>query len=120
MKGLYIFLTVLLGISLFYSCIKKNESDFVEKSISATDTVTYTKNIEAIITSYCVNCHNDNTANGGIRLHNYQEVKKVGQSGLLYEVLVTNDPVKRMPPSGSLPASDVEAVRKWVKQGYIE
>jgi len=102
-----------------FSCTKKNATDFIDE-VSSTDTVTYTGKIKSIIDVNCVSCHNENTANGGIRLHNYQEVKAVGESGSLYEVLITTDPVKKMPFGSSLPANEIEAIKMWIDQKYKE
>jgi uncharacterized membrane protein len=92
------------------------------------DTVYFSNTILPILTQYCAmsGCHNAASRADGVQLTDFNSIintadVRAGDPGGsdLYEVLVTTDPSKKMPPSGSTPIPDslVSLIRKWIVQG---
>lgn len=92
------------------------------------DTVYFSNSILPILTQYCAmnGCHSASSRADGVQLTDYSSIMNTadvrpGNPGGsdLYEVLVTTDPDKKMPPSGSTPLSDslISLIRKWILQG---
>lgn len=92
------------------------------------DTVYFSNTILPILTQYCAmdGCHSAGSQADGVKLTDFNsiintaDVRAGNPTGSdLYEVLVTSDPTKKMPPSGSTPISDslISLIRKWIDQG---
>ncbi len=82
-----------------------------------TDNVTFSANVEPLIQSNCVPCHNASNASGGIFLDQYAGVKEVADNGKLMGALNYAAGFTAMPPSEKLPDCDIAAVQAWVDAG---
>jgi mono/diheme cytochrome c family protein len=89
--------------------------------------VSYYRDIEPILNSSCVSCHQESMAAGGLKLDAPENLLQGGASGkavipgradrsLLYQRLtMTTD--KRMPPVGALTEEQLALIRAWINLG---
>jgi hypothetical protein len=105
-------LTLLLGLG---SCKKESVTDYDCASI----TPTYTTNIEPILRVSCavLGCHNFGSAQGGVSLADYQDVKSSANKDRLVGAVQQKSGFSAMPPSGQLPDSSIEMISCWVQNG---
>lgn len=93
------------------------------------DTVYFVNDVLPLILSNCTmsGCHNTMDHADGVTLMDYNSIMNDGDvtpfkpaKSDLYEVLVDGDPDKQMPYKlPSLPASDINKVKKWIEQGAL-
>lgn len=94
------------------------------------DTVYFVNDILPLINSSCgtTGCHDAQTQQDGVRLTDYQSIIQTGDvvafnpgESEIYEVLLEDDPEKRMPPPPNDPLNNdqIELIRKWIEQGAI-
>ncbi len=92
------------------------------------DTVYFEQDLLPILQSSCAlaDCHDDVTQQDGVRLTDYASVMATAdvdpydpEGSDLYEVLLENDPDKRMPPPPNNPLTQeqIDMVYKWIAQG---
>ncbi len=92
------------------------------------DTVYFERDLLPVLRSSCAKsgCHDVESAVDGVILDSYVNVLETGDikpgnpdGSDLYEVLVEDDPDKRMPPSWLPPLTNdqIAMVRKWILQG---
>jgi hypothetical protein len=98
-------------------------------SASAADKIDFAKDIQPIIKSTCVECHNPKKVKGKLRLDNKADAMKGGKEGkdivpgkaddsLMYKLLIAKDPDDRMPQDKDpLPAAQIEKIKQWINQG---
>ena len=79
---------------------------------------TFSGAVQPVINSGCVGCHNQNNAQGKVRLDTYDEIKKQASNGALLGSL-SGDGYAIMPPAPGAPLSDCEinTIAKWIKNG---
>lgn len=94
------------------------------------DSIYYERDVQPILSSNCAlsGCHDDNSAQKGVILSNYNSVITTGDvragnlSGSdLFEVITDSDPDKRMPPppAQALNSNEIDVIRKWILQGAL-
>lgn len=94
------------------------------------DTVYFENNILPLFLSSCAlsECHDAQTAQDGVNLTSYQSAMNSGEikpfqpwDSDLYEVLVEDDPDKRMPPPPASPltADQINMIYTWIAQGAL-
>jgi hypothetical protein len=92
------------------------------------DTVYFERDLLPVLRSSCAKsgCHDAGTAVDGVILESYAQVMATADvrpgnpdGSDLYEVLIEDDPDKRMPPSALPPLTNdqIAMVRKWILQG---
>ncbi len=97
----------------------------VEEQIPADKTVSYSLDIQPIFTNNCIACHPAITADPNLTKDNSYSSITNGvyivpedlDASLLYQRLLSNPTV--MPPSGALPSTDINLVKKWIEQGAL-
>jgi len=80
--------------------------------------VTYTTDIEPIMTNRCITCHSGSTPSGNLLLTNYAEVRAAAEAGNLTTRI--NDNTNPMPPSGLIPSDQRTTIQDWVNGGFLE
>ncbi|NQV52934.1 MAG: hypothetical protein HQ500_07110 [Flavobacteriales bacterium] len=92
------------------------------------DTVYYEKDIQPILTTYCVTgCHDEVTAEEGVVLTSYARMvattePRAGEpdESDIYEVLIITVPEVRMPfEKPALSNENIALIRKWIEQGAL-
>lgn len=114
------FLAIFLSLT-FFSC--KQKSTYADE-----ETVTFTNDIQPIITENCTNrgCHH-----GGeqVSLMTYDDVIKNGyvvegnpKDNLLYQAVDSKHPDERMPPAPhpSLSEEQIKLVHEWIHDGAVK
>ncbi|MGZ5245417.1 MAG: c-type cytochrome domain-containing protein [Bacteroidia bacterium] len=87
-----------------------------------TNQVSYANTLAPIFAKNCNGCHNDNLANGNVKLHNYDQVKIVAQNGKLVGSIThatgyTPMPQSYPPGSVKLPDCTINKIKIWVAAG---
>lgn len=79
---------------------------------------TFAANIQPLLQTYCTGCHSGDNPPNGVNLTNYDAIKPVAVSGLLYGVVAHLPNYDPMPKgSAMLSACEIEQIRKWVDAG---
>ncbi len=120
---LYAILTGLITVCAFVTQVGV-AAVFQSKSASPSDLV-FTKEIKPLLEKNCISCHSGGKPAGGLSLVSYSTFKKGGSAGplvapkledsLLFKAVSYRGP--QMPPSGKLPAKDVEVLTRWIASG---
>jgi len=114
---------ILLITNMIMSCEENQLSDLLEEEEEVidggdTDPVTYQNTTKAILDNACVRCHNAAQANGGVRLHNFENAAAAAESGrMIIRMTSTGNP---MPPSGNLPDAIIQDIMDWIEDGILE
>lgn len=85
-----------------------------------TTDLSFTRDINPILSNNCRSCHNASIANGGIRLDNYTEIKKQVDNGkLLSAIRQDNAQSKPMPPAPASPLAScpLQQIEHWIING---
>jgi mono/diheme cytochrome c family protein len=89
----------------------------------------FIRDVRPILAGTCVRCHSATLPQGKLRLDSREEMLRGGASGIavipgngtgsrLYQLLVIDDPQKRMPwLSDPLTPAQIETVRRWIDEG---
>jgi len=120
-----IVLVLLAGIAMVCNAQQPGQKASPKKSKA--DAVNYYRDIDPILTSNCVSCHQAAMAAGGLRVDAPENVLQGGASGpsvipgkaqksLLYTRL-TDTTAKRMPPMGTLTEEQLALIRAWINLG---
>lgn len=117
-------LMLIFVMSTTIGCADNELSDLLEEEIVADDgggvsgVVTYQNTAKALLDNACVRCHNATQANGGVRLHNFENASAVAASGrMIARMTSTGSP---MPPSGNLPDPVIQDIINWIEDGILE
>ena len=120
MKNLYKII-VLSGMALFLGFCYYDT--FLEDTGTVPDEVSYQQDVQPIWNAACTECHGNippnledgvsyaNLINGGY------VVAGDSQNSVLYQSLLGINGVSLMPPSGKLPDSQINIVKKWIDDG---
>jgi hypothetical protein len=116
-KAYYFLVLIAFG---FTSCETSSISELSEgdEEIIIPDITTYENSAKGILDSACVECHNANQQNGGVRLDTYEFAFIEADNGrMLSRMTNTTNP---MPPSGNLPNNLIQVITNWVDDGLLE
>lgn len=112
---------ITVSIFTFQSCYYDKEELVYPTNTNTCDTVgmTYSKDIQPIMVSYCNSCHAAPAgAGGGIVLDNYAQLKLYTGGGNLVNRLITTDASLLMPKGGpKLSDCNIAKVNAWVNAG---
>ncbi|MDZ7777112.1 MAG: c-type cytochrome domain-containing protein [Bacteroidales bacterium] len=88
-----------------------------EQADCDTVNVSYAETIAPVFESFCVGCHDEATANGGVVIETYDQREMVASSGALHGVINGTDGYPQMPPSNTLPGCEKAQIEKWISDG---
>lgn len=118
-KTFYVLIVLLTFI--FTSCETNSLSELAaveDDEEVILDVVTYENRAKGILDNSCVQCHNANQQNGGVRLDTYEFAFLEADNGrMLSRMTSTSNP---MPPSGNLPDPIIEDITDWINDGILE
>jgi ankyrin repeat protein len=97
-------------------------------STSASPRIDYYKDVKPILMSRCFSCHGPKQVQSGLRLDLRQFALRGGDYGVvivpgraaeskLIKRLIGSSAGLQMPPTGELPAHEIETLRAWIDQG---
>jgi mono/diheme cytochrome c family protein len=102
------------------------------KMTTGKETVSFSSDIAPLIVANCNGCHySANNVQGGLRMNNFNEIAKGGDSGPMFEPGKGDDSLlvkkllgtsgQRMPAGGRPPLSDaqINLVKKWIDEGAV-
>lgn len=83
-----------------------------------TSNVRYSVEIQTILESGCISCHNEEVPNASVRLDTYEEVRKVGENGRLLGAIRWEQGYVNMPFGGSqLSDCSISQMEQWIADG---
>lgn len=83
-----------------------------------TENVTYSGFIQNTLNNGCRTCHNATTANGNVRLDNYEGVRAAAISGRLYGAISWSSGFQNMPLGGAkLSDCTIDKIKSWIDNG---
>ncbi|HKK80042.1 MAG TPA: c-type cytochrome domain-containing protein [Phaeodactylibacter sp.] len=97
----------------------KNEQCDPDAGQCDTEEVSFAEQVQPVITTNCLGCHNDSAPSAGISLEGYENVKAVADNGLLYGVISWSAGYTPMPFGASepLPQCTVDQIKSWIDAG---
>jgi len=115
MKKLIHFTIASSLLLILVSCSNDNDDD--ANSLTVDENVTYTESVKAIIDTNCLNCHSNPPTNGApMELNTYSSVK----NGVENRNLIGRIENGTMPTSGTLTSTQIQAVKDWQTNGFLE
>ncbi len=116
----HVFLLVLLAILSTSSCYYDNAEQLYGTGASCDSVATWTNEIQPLIQSQCVNCHQGASASGGLDLSAHSNVQNSVLNGSMLDRInrSAGDPLA-MPPGGSLSDCNKAKVRVWTRAGAL-
>ncbi|MCH8554398.1 MAG: hypothetical protein LAT76_04515 [Schleiferiaceae bacterium] len=85
------------------------------------ETVTFTKDIQPLMNTYCTGCHGNTFPSAGLSLVTYAQVRDATENGnLLVRTQLPSSNPQSMPPSAGLSDCKNEILQAWVAQGFVE
>jgi len=108
----FLILSTFLLLYIFTSCSSSNDDD-----MNPLTDITYNGAIKTIIDSNCLICHSNPPVNGApMPLTTYENVREAIENRNLIGRVENGT----MPPSGNLSAAQVQAIKDWQTEGFIE
>ena len=103
---------------LLNSCFYDKADVLITDQNCDTNSYTYSTQVQAIISQYCISCHNSSIANGGVRLDNYDQVKLNADNGNLLGTIRHENGYSAMPKDRpQLNPCDIKIIELWVADG---
>lgn len=76
--------------------------------------------VQKIITNACIGCHNNNNAQGGVKLTDYNNIRQHTETGKLLSSISHLPGSSPMPKGGNkLEACKITIIKKWAAAGYL-
>ena len=79
--------------------------------------ISYSAQIEPIISSSCRSCHSGTSAQADVHLEDYNGVKSIATDGRMVSVIYEQNGKPLMPPDSALDDSKKSLIKKWVNAG---
>jgi hypothetical protein len=104
---------------------------FLSKTCSAAESVNFVRDVRPILEKHCYECHSEAEQESGFRLDVKEAALKGGDNhgpdivpgkaseSPLIHFITTDKEDEIMPPSGRLPAMEIETLTRWVNEGAI-
>jgi len=80
---------------------------------------TFAANINPLLQTNCVGCHNAASAGGGVNLNGYSNVKIYADNGKLYGSVAQLPGYKAMPQGSKLSDCNIRIIQKWIQAGAL-
>ncbi len=81
------------------------------------ESVSFTSDIQLIISNNCASCHTGTSPTGGIAFSSHSEISALANSGKLMDALMGSNGVSQMPPSGPMDDCNIDKITKWIEDG---
>lgn len=116
MKSANVFLLLFFAATTLVCCSNLNVSEPQVDPIE--DRISYTRDIQPIVSNFCTTCHSGSSPAAGFALTTYDEVRLQSEKGNLLKRI--NDANRPMPQSGLLPKYMRRMIQKWADGGYLK
>jgi len=121
-RNLVMVLSAMLALN---SCYNDNKEELYQNQpsevICDTSNINHTDTIQAILATNCgtAGCHSAQSLQSGLNLEAYTDAATIANDGrLVGRITGSSGPI--MPPSGQLPACEIEKLTKWANDGAPE
>lgn len=115
LAGIIITALILTIISSCYYDSQEEIYPLLSQTACDTTNATYSAKVSQIISKNCLGCHNAATAQAGIVLETYNDVKTYADNGLLVQSITGTAGKTLMPYNGNkLSDCDIAIIDKWV------
>ncbi len=84
-----------------------------------TAAISYSQNVNAILSENCISCHNNGNASAGVALDSYEQVKIFVQSGAMMDAINQVNGIAPMPPGSKLTECDIIKMQHWIDGGAL-
>lgn len=114
---------IIAGSLLLTSCYYDNEEDLYGQLVPCdTSIVTYSVQVVSILSQNCYKCHGGNAIDGsGIKLQDFQVLKKYAVNGTLLAVLKHQPGSKQMPKNAAkLSNCNIAVIETWINRGALQ
>jgi hypothetical protein len=114
---------------VFHSCVKDKglkPAEIPPPPVSACDTITWNKQIKAIVSGHCSTtpgCHTGATPTGNTSLDTYAQVRSKAEAGRIKARVIDHVPTQMPPaanPEYSLSVAEKGLISCWLDNGYKE
>lgn len=110
-------LLTLFSLLLFCSCTY-NKEELLYNNACDTGNVKYSVQVQTTLTANCTGCHSGVTAQGGILLDDFTNVRAAALSGRLLGAISHTPGYRAMPDlSPKLPECRIAEIRTWIRNG---
>jgi hypothetical protein len=112
-----------LKLILMASCVlflASCESNTYNEISKQTANPTYVADIQQIVTHNCISCHFAANTDNLPNLETYDGVKNACLNNNLICRIDSENCGERMPQGGKLPQPDIDLIKLWVANGFIE
>ena len=97
------------------------KKDVVEAPCTIPATVTYTAQVQPVLSANCYTCHSAASNVSGILLDSYAALKVYALNGQLYGAIAHLPGIRPMPDSGGqLDACTIATIKAWIDNGTPE
>ncbi|HYX35358.1 MAG TPA: DUF1588 domain-containing protein [Oligoflexus sp.] len=79
----------------------------------------FTHHILPFVTRHCINCHNDTTASGGIRLDIFEDSASIFTAQQRWKKALDQVNSERMPPARNLHTCETKMFNQWIADGLL-
>ncbi|HRP89011.1 MAG TPA: hypothetical protein PKX92_03135 [Edaphocola sp.] len=110
---------IVVGFSFMMACRTRTMEDITGKQPDPGITTNYEDDVKVIIQNNCNNCHAPGGSKSSFPLNTYQLMKENFDEILNRVQRPNGDPLK-MPQGSSLSSSQIEVLKKWKADGFIE
>ncbi len=100
------------------SCETTSLSEISETTDPPIVIVTYENRAMEILNNSCIECHNVNVQEAGVRLDTFEFAFLEANNGRMVSRMT--DTTNPMPPSGNLPDNIIDDILNWVDNGILE
>ena len=115
---LYSFALCCFTASLLSSCYSKHLDPQPAATCDTTTVVSFSADIQPIISNNCLVCHKASVRNGDVWLEGYANVKNYTDGSLIYHVINRTSGYAQMPKGeAKLPACDISKMKRWIDNG---
>jgi hypothetical protein len=111
---------ILLLLALFGIVLVSCESNTYSEISKQTANPTYAADIEQIVHHNCISCHFAANTDNLPNLETYTGVKNACLNNNLICRIDSENCGERMPQGGKLPQSDIDLIKLWAANGFIE
>ena len=114
------YLLLIAFLFIGFSCKKKSvvvdQSTSKNTSISCSDTinVSYSKQIQPILNTNCIRCHDAET---GQNLTTYQTTLPFAKAGIIEGCITGKPDFILMPPANKMDSCTIKTIQAWIHQG---
>lgn len=112
-------LITLLFLVLLFSCTY-NKEELLYNNVCDTSNVKYNVQVVNTLTYNCLGCHSGASAQGGIMLDDYANVRAMAMSGRLLGAITHSAGYRAMPDlAPKLSECRIAEIRTWIRNGML-